>query len=74
MRRADGPALLTLELLHAIAGIFGHYFSEVTEQSLSDHFVTAYQLLEEMGAAAPTTPSSKDDEKGSEDLPPPNAE
>ena len=42
------PPLFVLEFLHRIYDIFVEYFGEVSGRVLTDHFSSAYQLLEEM--------------------------
>lgn len=42
------PPLLVVEFLHRIMDIFADYFSECTEQRIKEHYVTVYELLEEM--------------------------
>lgn len=44
----DTPPLLVLEFLHRVVEVFGHYMSEVTEESIKDKFVVVYQVLDEM--------------------------
>ncbi|KAA0147028.1 hypothetical protein FNF27_07329 [Cafeteria roenbergensis] len=42
------PALLVTEFVHRIADVLELYLGDVTERSLTAHFTTVYQVLEEM--------------------------
>jgi len=42
------PPLLAIEFMVRCAEIFVEYFGDCTERTLRAHFVTVYQLLEEM--------------------------
>lgn len=44
----DVPPLLVLEFLYRVRDIFENYFGNVTEVDIKNHFVTVYQLLEEV--------------------------
>jgi len=44
----DMPPLYVIEFLNRVIEIFLHYFGILSEESLKDNFVLAYQLLDEM--------------------------
>jgi AP-3 complex subunit mu len=44
----DTPPLLVLEFLQRVVEVFGHYMTDVTEESIKDKFVIVYQVLDEM--------------------------
>lgn len=48
VRQGEGSPLMYVELLERIADVFEVYFYELSEDALRDHFITAYQLLDEM--------------------------
>jgi len=44
----DTPPLETVSFLEALASVFSAYFGELSEHAIKDHFVTVYELLDEM--------------------------
>ena len=46
--KGEAPVMMVLEILQRIVEIFDKYFDDVTEDTIRDNFVTAYEILEEV--------------------------
>eukprot|EP01060_Flectonema_neradi_P023113 TRINITY_DN3132_c0_g1_i2.p1 TRINITY_DN3132_c0_g1~~TRINITY_DN3132_c0_g1_i2.p1 ORF type:complete len:427 (+),score=65.02 TRINITY_DN3132_c0_g1_i2:89-1369(+) len=46
--KGEAPVMMVLEILQQIVSIFEKYFDDVTEDTIRDNFVTAYEVLEEV--------------------------